>query len=130
MQQLVRSAGEGISKERIADVFRALESAIAHPSSQFVSRFAFVQLVNFIEDLEMRFNVARDQKLIKAQTGRGMATEVIELYVQAHLHKWRSRGTIERRLKRHKRIGKRWKVLAGPSIFLLSIFSDVAETTV
>ena len=110
---------------RILAAFKAVDGAIAgngdHP---LLSRLAHVQLVRVFRSLSSVIKSERQGGLIQRSPGYGDTSVAIDLYSNAQ-------GKVSRgQLLERKRAARRWAVLAGPSPFLLLIYSDTAEAIV
>lgn len=120
-------AGVSISVCDLTPAVNALESAIVGKEGpMLLARFGYVQLSNWFDSLEDRIQQDRQKGLIPSKSGRGNASIAMDFYI--HAQKVVSKTSFSRgQLQERKRIGGRWKELAGPSALLLVIYSDMAE---
>ena len=119
--------GEGLN---ISAAVEALNHLVAERGKPLLpSRFGYVQLSRFLGALEDRIKQGREHGFIPSERGRVHASIAIDMYLEAQ-------GTgpdvllTRSKIWEYKRIGRRWEELVGPSVLLLSIYSDVAEAFV
>jgi hypothetical protein len=101
----------------------------AREGSSLPPRFGYVQLARFLGALEERIKEGKGHGLIPLERGRVNASIAIDMFLDAQ-----DAGSNDlltrRKIWEFKRIGKRWETMIGPSVLLLSIYSDVAESFV
>lgn len=109
---------------------KALNNAMAvSKGSSLPPRFGYVQLARFLTALEDRIKEGKEQGFILSERRRVNASIAIDKYLEAQ---GVGPNTLSTRSKIWdcKRIGRRWEALVGPSVLLLGIFSNMAESFV
>ena len=106
----------------------ALNNVVAGKESEFLpSGFGYVQLSRFLGALEGRVKADRKVGLIPSISGHVNSSLAIDIYLGAQGAGPAALST-RSKISECKRIGGRWEELVGPSVFLLAIYSNVAET--
>ena len=115
-----------ITFQDITNAINSLENAIAFKEdTELLARLGHFRLSIFFDLLEERIQQDRRSGLIPSKSGRGNASIALDYYLHA-LNV--GSDPIQRGLLRErKRRGGRWRELAGPSVFLLLVYSDTAE---
>lgn len=117
----------------ISNAVNAIEGAItSNENPIFLKRFGYVRLSMFFDLLEKRIRLDRQLGFIQSQSGRGNASVAVDYYLDGLSMSSNSleRSRLRERMKERKREGGRWRELAGPSVFLLLLYSDTAEKVV
>ncbi|KAK2692335.1 hypothetical protein QWA68_008228 [Fusarium oxysporum] len=86
----------------------------------------YVQFSRFLDALEGRVKTDRQAGLIPSESGRVTASIAFDIYLRAQSVGPEALQT-RSKMSEHRRAGRRWQELIGPSVFLLAIYSDVAE---
>ncbi|UPL03836.1 hypothetical protein LCI18_014770 [Fusarium solani-melongenae] len=114
----------------VSTAVRALNNVIFGREGECLpSGFGYVQLSRFLGALEGRVKADRKVRLIPSISGRVNSSLVIDIYLGAEDAGPAALST-RGKISECKRIGGRWEELVGPSVFLLAIYSNVAETFV
>lgn len=102
----------------------ALEGAISK-KTDLPARFGYFRLSVFFNLLEDRIRQERELGYILSESGRRDATIALDYYLHALQIPFNHRA--RDRISDLKRKGARWRAAAGPSVFLLLVYSDMAE---
>ncbi|KPA38770.1 phosphotransferase family protein [Fusarium langsethiae] len=86
----------------------------------------YVQFSMFLDALEGRVKTDRQDGLIPSESGRVNASIAFDIYLRAQTVGPEALPT-RSKMSEHRRAGRRWQELIRPSVFLLAIYSDVAE---
>lgn len=122
--------GISIADLNISAPVKALNNVmVAGEGSSLPPRFGYVQLARFLTELEDRIREGREQGLILSERRRLNASLAIDKYLEAQGTGLNALST-RQKLWDRKRIGRRWEALVGPSVLLLGIYSDLAESFV
>lgn len=109
------------SSDIVKSAFEAVGSAIARQG--LFARLAHVRLLNLFDSLESLIQSERKRGLHGRERNTTIAiTQVI---------KFTTTSTLPReRVREIRRLARRWEHLAGPSVFLLLVYSEAAESIV
>lgn len=119
-----------LTPDYMSSAFDVLEGIITNrKEAKLSSRFGYVQLVNFFQCLEDRIKLERRRGRFERKSGYGNASLAIDIYLHARKGVI-SDSRLKSQLRERKRIGRRWKRLAGPSELFLIIYSDLADVIV
>lgn len=119
-----------VTNLNVSTAVNALNNVIAGREGEVLpSGFGYVQLSRFLDALEGRVKADRKVGLIPSISGRVNASLAIDIYLGAQGAGPAALST-RSKVSECKRIGGRWEELVGPSVFLLVIYSNVAETFV
>ncbi|KAK3370953.1 hypothetical protein B0T24DRAFT_486797, partial [Lasiosphaeria ovina] len=112
------------SDPRILAVFKAVHSAIAYKDGSRLSWLAHVELIRVCRFIENIIKFERQSGLMHRKHGRTDASIALDIYKTSQAEPSRSQ------LHEYKRFARRWEEFAGPSPFLLLIYSDSVEAIV
>ncbi|KAM5349983.1 hypothetical protein ACJ41O_006488 [Fusarium nematophilum] len=119
-----------VTNLNMSTAVNALNNVIVGNEGEFLpSGFGYVQLSRFFDALEDRVKADRIVGLIPSISGRVNSSLAIDMYLGAQGAGPAALST-RSKISECKRIGRRWEELVGPSVFLLAIYSNVAETFV
>ncbi|RSL64897.1 hypothetical protein CEP53_003880 [Fusarium sp. AF-6] len=119
-----------VTNLNVSTAVYALNNVISGREGKFLpSAFGYVQLSRFLGALEGRVKADRKVGLIPSISGRVNSSLAIDIFLRAQGAGSAALST-RSKISECKRIGGRWEELVGPSVFLLAIYSDVAETFV
>ncbi|KAH7268707.1 hypothetical protein B0J15DRAFT_592162 [Fusarium solani] len=119
-----------VTNLNVSTAVNALNNVVAGKEGEFLPPgFGYVQLSRFLGALEGRVKADRKVGLIPSISGRVNSSLAIDIYLGAQGAGPAALST-RSKISECKRIGGRWEELVGPSVFLLAIYSNVAETFV
>ena len=116
------------SDPRVNTALRALDEAISGREGKLISRLAFVHLIDVFEKLERLIGRDRERGLLHRKAGYRNSSVAMDIYMASQPVQTNTIKAVTRReLHERKRIGRRWRDLAGPSPLLLLLYSENAE---
>lgn len=112
---------------RIVVALKTLDRVVTgREGTQLLARLAYVHLMRLFEHLEKMIATDRRNRVVHREIGYGNASIALDIYMSAQ-DGFTDATSQRRELIERKRVGRRWRQLAGPSPFFLLVYSDAAE---
>ena len=114
------------SDPRVTSAFRTLDRVITgQTGTELLRRLAYVRLICLFERVEEMIALDRQNGIIHRESGYRNASIAVDIYLSAQVG-YNDTMHQRREVLERKRVGRRWKKLAGPSPLLLLIYSQMA----